>query len=260
VTTTIGRGGSDHTGALLGAALGARDIQIWTDVSGILTADPRIVPSARVVPEVTFSEARELAWFGAKVIHPDTILPAVRRNIPVVIKNSMRPDDAGTRILPDGSSVAPGIHSITMKRGMLMLGLAPRHLFDSEQSIEEALMAFAHHGVPVQCAITAESRATVVVASNTFNDILLADLERSCRVEIREDMALLCMTGSGLRSESGILSDPLSAVSHIPLAFVAAGSSDNTVLLGLDDSNVHEAIGAIHKLMFEQSPNELMLG
>src|SRR5207253_8795466 len=103
ITTTIGRGGSDHTGALLGAALGAREIQIWTDVSGILTADPRVVPEARVVPAVTFTEARELAFFGAKVIHPDTIVPAVERGIPVVIKNSMRPDDPGTRILPDGT-------------------------------------------------------------------------------------------------------------------------------------------------------------
>jgi aspartate kinase len=252
VTTTIGRGGSDHTGALLGAALHARDIQIWTDVSGILTADPRVVRAAHVVPEVTFSEARELAYFGAKVIHPDTILPAVARGIPVIIKNSMRPDDPGTRILPDGSPVAGGIHSITMKRGMTVLTLSPRQHFTDESPVEEALGLFARYGIPLQCAIAAESRAIAVIPSASFNDILLAALEASCRVELSENLAILCMTGSSLRTTPAILSHPLAALSGIPITFVAAGSSDHMVLLGVAEEHATEALMALHRSLFEE--------
>jgi aspartate kinase len=251
VTTTIGRGGSDHTGALVGAALGATDIQIWTDVSGILTADPRLVPAARVVSEVTFSEARELAYFGAKVIHPDTILPAVERDIPVIIKNSMRPNDPGTRIVSDGAPIQPGIHSITMKRDMVCLTLSPRRQFDPEHSVERSLSIFAAHDVSVHCAITAESRAMVVVSRSSFNDILLADLEATCRVEIASNLALLCMTGSALRATPAVLSNPLSALEGIPISFIAAGSSDNTVLLGMHDEQAIEALTAVHRRLFE---------
>jgi aspartate kinase len=252
VTTTIGRGGSDHTGALLGAALHARDIQIWTDVSGILTADPRIVPAAHVVPEVTFTEARELAYFGAKVIHPDTILPAVARAIPVIIKNSMRPDDPGTRILPDGSPVAGGIHSITMKRGMTVLTLSPRQPFGSESVVEEALGLFARYSIPLQCAVVAESRAIAVIPSASFNDILLAALEASCHVELSENLAILCMTGASLRTTPGILSLPLAALTGIPISFVAAGSSDHMVLLGVAEEHATEALMALHRSLFEE--------
>jgi aspartate kinase len=250
VTTTIGRGGSDHTGALLGAVLGAREIQIWTDVSGILTADPRLVPAAHIVPEVTFTEARELAYFGAKVIHPDTILPAVSRAIPVVIRNSMRPDDAGTRILPDGSPVPAGIHSITMKRGMMALVLSPREQF-AELQVEESLALFAKHSAPIQCAIVAESRAMVVIAASAFNDILLAALEASCRIEVADDLALLCMTGASLRSAPAVLATPLAALDGVPISFIAAGSSDHTVLLGVHQAQAIDALKMVHRSLFE---------
>jgi aspartate kinase len=252
ITTTIGRGGSDHTGALLGAALGAREIQIWTDVSGILTADPRLVPTARVVPEVTFSEARELAYFGAKVIHPDTILPAVARDIPVVIKNSMRPDDAGTRILPDGSQVAPGIHSITVKRGMTILRLSPRDPRDGPAPIERAFSLFADHGIDLLCALMAETRALAAIPTDAFDDIILTSLESTCRVGVESDMALLCLSGSELRQNPAALSHPLAALDGIPFGFVGAGSSEHILLIGVPENQATEALTAVHRRVFEE--------
>jgi aspartate kinase len=251
VTTTIGRGGSDHTAALVGAAIGSREIQIWTDVSGILTADPRQVPSARVVPEVTFTEARELAYFGAKVIHPDTILPAVERDITVVIKNSMRPEDAGTRILPDGSAVPAGIHSITVKRGMTILALSPRDPRDGPAPVTRALALFAEHDIPLHCALMAETRALATVETTTFNDILMAALESACRVEAQHGMALLCLTGAALRQTPAALAEPLAALEGIPVAFVGAGSSEHILLVAVPEERAAEALAAVHARLFE---------
>lgn len=251
ITTTIGRGGSDHTGALLGGALGAREIQIWTDVSGILTADPRVVPQARVVPELTFTEARELAFFGAKVIHPDTILPAVERNVPVVIKNSMRPEDPGTRILPDGSPVSPGIHSITVKKGMTILRLCPRDPRGGMAVMERALGLFAEHDVPVLCAQLAESRAVVTVPSDLFHDVIRAALESVCRLETEAGSALLCMTGAALRRTPAAIAEPLAALEGIPVGFVAAGSSEHILLVGVPQEHCADALAAVHRKLFE---------
>jgi len=251
VTTTIGRGGSDHTGALVGAALGAREIQIWTDVSGILTTDPRVVPHAQVVHEVTFTEARELAYFGAKVIHPDTIIPAVERGIPVVIKNSMQPDDPGTRILPDGSPVAPGIHSITTKRGVMLLKLSPRDPRATEMALERALTILREQRIPSYCALLAESRAVIAVDAGAVDDIAMAGLEGTYHVETTEETAILCMIGASLRETPSILAAPLAALDGIPIFFVAAGSSDHIVLLGLRESDAVEALRAIHQRLFE---------
>ncbi|MEO5931791.1 MAG: aspartate kinase [Candidatus Kapaibacterium sp.] len=251
ITTTIGRGGGDYSGALIGAALGAREIQIWTDVSGILTADPRLVPNARVVPEVTFTEARELAYFGAKVIHPDTILPAVARNIPVVIRNSMAPADPGTRIMPDGTPIPSGIHSITMKKGMTALKLSPRDPRDGSAPVERALSLFAEHGVPLYCGLLAESRGLAITQGSAFNDILLAAVESTCRVTVDEEMALLCMTGAALHDVPAALSEPLAALEGITVALVAAGTSEHIMLIGVPESRANEALSAVHRRLFE---------
>lgn len=246
VSTTIGRGGSDHTAALLGAALGSREIQIWTDVSGILTADPRRVPRARVVREVTFGEARELAYFGAKVIHPDTILPAVRSNIPVVVRNSMRPADPGTRILPDDSPIAPGIHSITVKANITLLRLAA-----ADCSIVGAMSVFDRFNVVPQCALVSERHALVAVEESAASDLLVNALGEHCMVEVDADRALLALVGSGLRNTPAVLIEPLAALSSTAVPFVAAGASDYSVLIAVSGAEADELLGRIHRELFE---------
>src|SRR5688500_13599884 len=127
-TTTLGRGGSDYSGALVGAGIDAREIQIWTDVDGMLTADPRVIKQPRLVPRLSFLEAAELAYFGAKVLHPSTILPAVERDIPVRILNSKRPDGAGTLVTATGSSDGPPLTALACQRDVTVLGLTPRRV------------------------------------------------------------------------------------------------------------------------------------
>ena len=251
VTTTIGRGGSDHTAALIGGALGAKEIQIWTDVDGVLTADPRLVAEARAVPEMTFTEARELAWFGAKVLHPDTILPAVAKNIPVVIRNSHAPSAPGTRIWPDGHGITPGFHSLTIKRDLILAELAVKNQGEEQETISGAMSLFAHHHAPVECAVIAESRASVLVSKALWNDRLLVALESVCDVEVRKEMAVLCLSGSGLRGTPALLSGPLSALHDIPIRLLSAGSSDHVVLLGVDEKDVSDALRRAHGVLFE---------
>lgn len=251
ITTTIGRGGSDHSGALVGAALGSREIQIWTDVSGILTADPRVVPTARVVPEVTFTEARELAYFGAKVLHPDTIIPALARGIPVVIRNSMQPDDPGTRILPDGAAIAPGIHSVTVKRGMSIVEMTDRNGAVGDCEAAEGLSLFADHGLMLQCALVVESHALAVVESTAMDDVMMTELSSRFSVAQQKQTAVLALIGSGLRAASNVIAAPLAALASWPIRFIIAGSSDHVVLVGIDEAHASEALAAVHARIFE---------
>ena len=250
-TTTIGRGGSDHSAALIGGAAGAPEIQIWTDVDGVMTADPRVVPDARAVRNMTFTEARELAWFGAKVIHPDTILPAVAKEIPVVIKNSMAPQEAGTTIYPDGFAVPPGIHSLTLKRNVLLVELAASDPIEGRTVIDSAIGTFARYDAPIECAVIAEARASVAIPEAIWNDRLRAALESLCSVTVRKNMALLCMVGSGLRDTPALLSAPLAALGTVSLRMVSAGSSDHIILAGLDEELANDALLAVHNVLFD---------
>ena len=250
VTTTIGRGGSDHSAALFGVALEAQEIHIWTDVDGIMTADPRLVSDARAVPEMTFTEARELAWFGAKVLHPDTILPALSKDIPVVIRNSHAPDMLGTRIWPDHHQLSPGFHSLTIKRDLILVELATQTPGKERETLDRAIGLFADHHAPIECAVIAESRASVLVAASVWNDHLHVSLESICSIEIRREMAVLCLIGSGLRDTPALLSQPLTALHNVPIRLLAAGSSDHVMLLGINEIHAKNGLRALHKALF----------
>lgn len=244
ITTTIGRGGSDHTGALLGAAIGAEEIQIWTDVSGILTADPRLVPQAKVVPEVTFSEARQLAYFGAKVIHPDTIVPAVEMNIPVIIKNSMKPEDPGTRILPDSAKIQPGIHSVTIKKDVIIFEI----IFAGNLSNISGI--FAEHKAEPECLISAENRCVVAIKAAEFSDELYTSLEEKYSVTVLRDTALVCLCGSDLTKHHGTIANAISSIDGRTIYFIASGFSQNAVLIGVRQNETTEILSAMHSTLF----------
>ena len=252
VTTTLGRGGSDYSAALIGAALDAAEIQIWTDVDGIMTADPRIVPDARAVPEMTFSEARELAEFGAKVIHPDTMRPAIARNIPVVIRNSHRPSAAGTRLLPDETPIPAGFHSITVMTGLALIELVAPTVTGKKRRVEEAIAIFSARGVAIECAVLAESKASIMIRSERWDDGLALALKSICSVSLRDAMALICLAGTGLRSTPALLSEPLRALTAHPIALVCGGSSDHIVLFGVAESSVAEGLIALHGGLFAE--------
>ncbi|MGH9328868.1 MAG: ACT domain-containing protein, partial [Vicinamibacterales bacterium] len=246
ITTTLGRGGSDFSAALVGACLDAREIQIWTDVDGLLAADPRIVPDPAVVPQVSFAEARELAYFGAKVLHPSTVEPAVARGIPVRILNSRRPGSTGTVV--NGASapdrLAPA--ALACKRRVTVLEIASRRTLRPPvflRRVFEILDGAALH----PCVTTIAD--TIVVAAFD-NDAragqLTAAFAEVADVTVRGEMALLSAVGDGLRGTPRLAADVLAALEGVAVHAVAQPPSGRSLTMLLDDADLADAMRRVY--------------
>ena len=205
-TTTLGRGGSDYSAAIIGAAIGADEIQIWTDTSGMLSADPRIVPEARVVPELSFNEASELAYFGAKVLHPKTLLPAIERGIPVRILNTARPDDPGSRITAaaEPSADAWRVKSIASKKSVTAVTIVSTRMLLAHGFLARVFEVFGRHHLVVDLVTTSEVSISVTLDDPARLDAALADLEGIGRVEVRRGLAVIAVVGEGAPTRIGL--------------------------------------------------------
>lgn len=249
VVTTLGRGGSDYSAALVGAAIGAELIEIWTDVDGIMTADPRVVPAARPIERMTFSEAAELARFGAKVIHPETVSPAVEAGIPVAIRNSRNMESAGTTIVSDDTPVSPGFHSITGLRDLLLLELCGN---SDTEGITPILDLFGRHDVTILSAVTTRSTASIVIAAAAWREPFRTVLEASASdVVVTDGIGLLCLGGGAVRSTPALLCGPLESLKSVPIRQIASGASDHALLMAIDGGRLNEAIAKLHAHLFE---------
>lgn len=196
-TTTLGRGGSDYSAAILGAAIGAEEIQIWTDTSGLLTADPRIVPEAAPVPRLSFAEAGELAYFGAKVLHPKTLLPAIEEGIPVRILNTGKPGDPGTWITRDGGDPPEpwGVRSIATKRGLTAITIVSTRMLNAHGFLARIFEVFGRHQLVVDLVTTSEVSISVTIDDDTNLDAALAELEGIGHVEVKRGLAVVAVVG-----------------------------------------------------------------
>ncbi|HET7225107.1 MAG TPA: aspartate kinase [Candidatus Eisenbacteria bacterium] len=205
-TTTLGRGGSDFSAAILGAALGAAEIQIWTDTSGMLSADPRIVPEARPVPRLSFAEASELAYFGAKVLHPKTLLPAIERQIPVRILNTTAPAQPGSLITAEVEDPPQGWHvkSIACKRGVTAVTIVSTRMLMAHGFLARVFEVFGRHHVVVDLVTTSEVSISVTVDEATHLDAALAELEGIGTVEVRRGLAVVAVVGEGAPQRIGL--------------------------------------------------------
>jgi aspartate kinase len=253
LTTTLGRGGSDFSAALFGAGLGADEIQIWTDVDGMLTADPRVVKGARVVPHLSFAEASELAYFGAKVLHPSTILPAVRRNIPVRILNSHRPDAPGTRIM---RSSAAGNHApvaIACKRGLTRLDIASSRMLMAYGFLRRVFEVFERYRTPVDVVTTSEVSVSVTIDDRRSLDAITTDLSGFAEVSSEEGMAIVCAVGEGLRRDPSLPTRVLGALEGLPLVMVSQGGSRQNITVVVRDGDVAAAMQRLHERFFEDT-------
>ncbi len=205
-TTTLGRGGSDFSAAVVGAAIGADEIQIWTDTSGLLTADPRIVPGAQPVPHLSFTEASELAYFGARVLHPKTLLPAMDRGIPVRILNTARPDDPGSRIT---ATAGPGaaqwrVKSIACKKSVSAVTIVSTRMLLAHGFLARVFEVFGRHHLVVDLVTTSEVSISVTLDDTSRLDAALAELEGIGRVEVRHGLAVVAVVGEGAPTRIGL--------------------------------------------------------
>jgi len=252
-TTTLGRGGSDYSAALIGAAIDASEIQIWTDVDGMLTADPRIVDEPRLVRQLSFGEASELAYFGAKVLHPSTILPAVARNIPVRILNSRRPDVEGTSITGSPADDDRPVTAIACKRGVTVVDVTSTRMLMAYGFLRRVFETFEQYRTAVDVVTTSEVSVSVTVDDRRRVPEIVAALREFADVNVEEDMAILCVVGENLRRRSDTASRVIGALAAFPLRMVSQAASRRNLTMVLADSAVPDAMKHLHDELFEMA-------
>ena len=256
LTTTLGRGGSDYSAALFGASLEAEEIQIWTDVDGMLTADPRVVSGPRVVERLSFDEASELAYFGAKVLHPSTILPAVALGIPVRILNSHRPEAAGTLITRSVPGGGEGPAAIACKRGVTRVDIASTRMLMAYGFLRQVFEVFERFRTPVDVVTTSEVSVSVTVDDTRALDAILGELQAFAEVGREDGMAIVCAVGERLRTDPRLSTRVLSALEGLPLAMVSQGGSRKNITVVLRDADAPLAMERLHRRFFDDASAE----
>src|ERR1700733_5891534 len=204
VTTTLGRGGSDYTASIVGAGIGAEEIQIWTDVDGMLTADPRILPGGYRVETCSFAEAAELAYFGAKVLHPATVLPAIEKNIPVRILNSRRPEVEGTLIVAEAPVSSAPIRSIACKRNITLVNIVSSRMLMAHGFLRRIFEIFDRFETPVDMLATSEVSVSLTIDHTGFLSSIRREIEEFAEVSVEHDQSIVCLVGDNIRHTPGI--------------------------------------------------------
>ncbi len=253
VTTTLGRGGSDYSAAIVGAGTGAREIQIWTDVDGMLTADPRVVANPRVVPHLSFAEASELAYFGAKVLHPATILPAVDRNIPVRILNSRRPDGDGTVITAAAPDRDRSLAALACKRHVTVVDITSSRMLMAYGFLRRLFEVFERYRTAVDVVTTSEVSVSVTVDDTRNLDAVVAALSEFADVQVEGDMALLCAVGDSLRAAPNLGTDVLKVLDGFPLRMVSQAASRRNITVVLNQADLAGAMAKLHDHFFARA-------
>jgi aspartate kinase len=251
LTTTLGRGGSDYTGALVGGALDAETIEIWTDVDGIMTADPRVCPDALRVKVISFEEAAELAYFGAKVLHPATILPAVKKNIPVQVLNSRNATCEGTRIISLAPHCRSPFKSIAVKKKLSIIDIVASRMLMSHGYMSQMFAVFDKHKCAVDMVSTSEVSISVTVDSNSSLPAIAADLSKMADVKYEGKKALVCMVGDDIRGQNGIAAQVFNAIRHINVRMISQGASEINMSFMIEEDDADEAVRSLHAAFFQ---------
>ena len=251
ITTTLGRGGSDFTGALVGGALTAEAIEIWTDVDGIMTSDPRVCPDALRVKVISFEEAAELAYFGAKVLHPATILPAVKKNIPVLVLNSKNPGNEGTRITSIAPHCKSPFKSIAVKKKLSIIDVVASPMLMTHGYLKEIFTIFDKHQCPVDMVSTSEVSVSLTVDSNDRLPAIAADLGKLADVKYEGKKALVCMVGEDIRGQNGMAAQVFTAIRHINVRMISQGASEINMSFMIEEDDADEAVRSLHAAFFK---------
>ncbi len=255
-TTTLGRGGSDYTAALLGAALESDEIQIWTDVPGVLTADPRLAPKARTVPQLSFEEAAELAYFGAKVLHPKTLQPAIERNIPVRICNSRDQESGSTLVVAETEKSPQTVKAIAHKTGVTTLQVTSARMLGAYGFLRAIFEIFDRYKTAVDVVTTSEVSVSLSLDDTSALPGIVEELEKLGSVSVEEKKAILCIVGEGLRSTPGIAARVFSTISDINVSLISQGASRINLTFAVEEAHAREAVVRLHKEFFENSNEE----
>lgn len=257
-TTTLGRGGSDYSAALLGEALQAQRIDIWTDVPGIYTTDPRVVPSAKRIDEITFEEAAEMATFGAKVLHPATLLPAVRSDIPVFVGSSKDPAAGGT-IVCNQSENPPLFRALALRRKQTLLTLHSLNMLHARGFLVEVFTILARHDISVDLittsevsiALTLDTTGSTSTGGSLLTQSLLTELSSLCRVEVEENLALVAIIGNKLSQACGVGKEVFGVLEPFNLRLICYGASSYNLCFLVPGGDAEQVVRTLHQNLFK---------
>ncbi len=250
--TTLGRSGSDFSATLLGAAIKADEVQIWTDVDGVMTSDPRIVKEAKSIPVLSIAEASELAYYGAKVIHPATMLPAIENRIPVVVKNTGRPEVPGTTILAEAPASRDPVKSIAYKRGIILVTVASTRMLLQSGFMAKIFEVFARYDLSVDLVATSEVTVSVTVDTDRQLDAVAKELKEFSDVTIDKGLAQVCVVGEGIRERTGVAAQVFGTLEKagLPVRLISHGGTKINISFLVDEPSVTKAVQSLHRSFF----------
>ncbi|WNY82410.1 lysine-sensitive aspartokinase 3 [Cronobacter dublinensis] len=257
-TTTLGRGGSDYTAALLAEALQARRVDIWTDVPGIYTTDPRVVPAAKRIDEIAFEEAAEMATFGAKVLHPATLLPAVRSDIPVFVGSSKDPQAGGTLVC-NKTTHPPLFRALALRRKQTLLTLHSLNMLHSRGFLAEVFSILARHNISVDLittsevsvALTLDTTGSTSTGDTLLTQALLTELSSLCRVEVEENLALVALIGNDLSKACGVGKEVFGVMEPFNIRMICYGASSHNLCFLVPGHEAEQVVQKLHHNLFE---------
>ena len=252
VTTTIGRGGSDYSAAIIGAALAADSIEIWTDVDGLMTVDPRVVPEARRIRVISFAEAAELSHFGAKVLHPSTVLPAVERDIPVHIFNTHNPAGEGTLIVSTPKTSSNPIKSIAFKRGITIVNVSSTRMVFAYGFLRAIFEVFDRHQTSVDVVTTSEVSVSMTLDNTDRLDAIRMDLASLGEVTVEANKAIFCVVGDNVKFTPGVAARLFQAIQPTNVNMISQGASEINLTFVIDESETERVAGSLHKEFFSE--------
>ncbi|WP_445373844.1 lysine-sensitive aspartokinase 3 [Photorhabdus tasmaniensis] len=257
-TTTLGRGGSDYTAALLGEVLNLKRVDIWTDVPGIYTTDPRIVPAAQRIDKIAFDEAAEMATFGAKILHPATLFPAIRCGIPVFVGSSKNPQSGGTLVC-DTTEAPPRFRAITLRRQQTLLTLHSLKMLHAQGFLAEIFTILSRHSISVDLittsevnvALTLDTTGSTSTNGSLLTNALLTELSTLCRVDVEDDLALVAIIGNQLSQTNGLGKQVFSGLERFNLRMISHGASNHNLCLLVQGNDAEQIVQTLHQCLFE---------
>jgi aspartate kinase len=257
VTSTLGRGGSDFTASIVGAGIKAEEIQIWTDVDGMLTADPTILPGGHRVKIISFSEAAELAYFGAKVLHPSTVIPAIERDIPVLILNSRRPEVPGTRIVSQAVPCRNAVKSIACKRRIMLVNIHSTRMLMAHGFLRRIFEIFDRHETPVDMVATSEVSVSLTIDNTAQTKRICEELSEFSEVSMEPDQAIVCLVGENIRYTPGVASRVFHALGDVNVRMISQGASLLNLSVVVAERDLRRAVEALHTEFFSELDPEV---
>jgi aspartate kinase len=252
IPTTLGRGGSDYSAAIVGAALDAQSIEIWTDVEGMMTTDPRLCPDARTIKRISFNEAAELAYFGAKVLHPATLLPAIQKNIPVFVLNSRNLKSKGTRITEHAPPSADTFRAITAKTGISIVNVVASRGIMVHGFLRSVFEGLDEHGASVDIVAISEVSMSFTMETKRLPKALLAQLEQIADVTCDDQQAIVCLVGDNIHGKPGIAASVFNNVAEagVNIRMISQGASEINISFVIQESDVPRAVRHLHGRFF----------